>query len=114
MTTAKGAPHRVKPRGPALWTLRLAVYKRDHYMCVDCGWAPDVPEGYDGRYALFEIQDRAPTRRNPVTSVTVYLELGHKVEAWRGGKYVKRNLKSQCSPCNRRTSRRAPRQKAAA
>ncbi len=109
MTAPKAGPHRAKPHGPRLWALRLTVYTRDGFKCVDCGWAPEVPEDYDGRYALSEIRERQATPRNPVTDVTVYLELGHKIEPWRGGQYVKRNLKSQCSPCNRRRPRRGGR-----
>jgi hypothetical protein len=109
MTTAKGEQHRLKPKGRALWAIRLAVYRKAGWKCVDCGWKPFRPEDYDGSYALYEIRDRTPTPRSPDTNMTVYLELGHRVEAWRGGKYVVRNLKAQCGPCNRKGSRPRPR-----
>ena len=105
MTTARGEQHRLKPKGPRLWAIRLHVYGKAGYACVDCSWKPPViPDDYDGSYALFEIQERPDGRL-----VTVYLELGHRIEAWRGGKYTTRNLKAQCSPCNRRHSRPRPR-----
>jgi 5-methylcytosine-specific restriction endonuclease McrA len=102
MTAAKGAPGRAKPKRQVLAALRLAVYDKCNWKCVDCDWKPGVPEDYDGRYALFEMRPHRSTRKNPSSQVTVYLELGHIIPPDQGGLYELGNLNAQCSPCNRR------------
>jgi hypothetical protein len=68
--------------------VRLAVYRRDGFRCLHCGWAPEVPEGYDGSYAL---GDNTGRKR---------LELDHKTPRSAGGRSEPGNLQTLCGPCN--------------
>lgn len=71
--------------------IRLAVYQRDGFRCIDCRWAPTVPEGYDGRYALSE---------KPAVGGTIFLTMDHRTPRAAGGPTTIDNLDTRCSPCN--------------
>jgi 5-methylcytosine-specific restriction endonuclease McrA len=102
LTTAQGTRHPYRPGAKTLAGIRLAVYERDRYRCVKCGWRPPgIPEGYNGSYALGTLEQRTPTKRNPGGTVARRLELGHVVSRRDGGQYVVKNLRTECSPCNR-------------
>jgi hypothetical protein len=76
--------------------IRLTVYRRDWFTCVTCRWSPDLPDDYDGRYALgdmFRRGDRLITR---------LLELDHVVPFVLGGLFTVDNLQAMCSICNGR------------
>lgn len=103
--------HRPKVSGRKLAETRLAVYERDGYACRNCGWKPEIPEGYQGCGALsgpaparpaYEI-GRPPSRRLAPTRV---LELDHVVPYSAGGPFEVANLQALCSTCNSRKGAR--------
>jgi 5-methylcytosine-specific restriction endonuclease McrA len=98
--------HRPKVSDRRMATTRLAVYVRDGFACVDCGWKPDPPlPGYDGSYALCgptpADANRNRSRRHWLAA-TRRLELDHVVPYLRGGKFEIDNLAARCSTCNSR------------
>jgi 5-methylcytosine-specific restriction endonuclease McrA len=75
---------------------RRRVYERDDWTCQYCGRRipPTTPKQERGHNAPFcVIGDR-----------TVFLELDHIMPRALGGKNTDDNLRSACSPCNRRKS----------
>lgn len=87
--------------------MRAAVYARDGYRCMSCQWAPDIPEGYDGRHALGEVEQ---CRASGVYRVRI-LELDHVYPESLGGKFELGNLQTLCNSCNsRKGARLIPRQ----
>ncbi|MGB3443857.1 MAG: HNH endonuclease [Actinophytocola sp.] len=97
-------PARRRPANPrprvapeTMARIRLAVYGRDWFACVTCGWSPDVPDGYDGRYALGEdyVDNRGRARCR-------LLELDHIIPHLHGGLFAVDNLQALCNSCNAR------------
>lgn len=72
--------------------MRLAVHTRDGFACLICGFAPPVPDGYTGRYALAEYD---PGRAR-------LLELDHIIPHALGGEFKLDNLQTLCNSCNAR------------
>ncbi|MET0416030.1 MAG: HNH endonuclease [Actinoplanes sp.] len=82
--------------GSPLARMRILVYARDGFTCQGCGWAPRVPNGYDGRYALGEVKldsDRGAYRVR-------LLELDHVFPESLGGLFEYDNLQTLCNSCN--------------
>jgi 5-methylcytosine-specific restriction endonuclease McrA len=85
--------------------IRLAVYRRDGYACVNCGWQPEIPERYSGDGALcgpapaeaLTEPGRHPSQRLAKLRV---LELDHKIPYSKGGDFTVKNLQAMCSTCN--------------
>lgn len=77
--------------------MRFAVYERDHYRCVGCGWMPHVPDGYDGRNCLTGPDG---TMRKDGYPKWRYLELDHVVPFSKGGLFTLDNLQAMCHVCN--------------
>jgi 5-methylcytosine-specific restriction endonuclease McrA len=97
-------PERKRPANPrprvapqTMARVRLAVYRRDWFACVKCGWSPEVPDGYDGRHALGE--DYVKPNGTPGCRL---LELDHVVPFVRGGEFAVDNLQALCNSCNAR------------
>lgn len=96
--------NRPKIRGRRAAAIRLAVYRRDGYRCIGCGWQPPrgVPDGYDGSYALGGSQ---PGKR-PGTWTWRYLDLDHIRPYSLGGPFTVANLQALCTRCNCRKGAR--------
>lgn len=77
--------------------IRLEVYRKAWFECVRCGWSPDLPDDYDGRYALGETY----LKPNGKWGCRI-LELDHIVPFIRGGKFEVANLQALCNSCNAR------------
>jgi 5-methylcytosine-specific restriction endonuclease McrA len=92
------APPRRRPKvhPNTLKRVRLAVYQRDGFRCRHCGWQPNVPAGYDGRYALGE-RDTRPGRKRFAVRV---LQLDHIHPFSLGGRFEESNLQALCTTCN--------------
>ncbi len=86
-------------RGKPTPKIRLAVYTKSGFRCMHCHWKPDVPEGYNGRYALGGDGDYCPRRRRRKLRI---LEIDHIVSYLKGGRYVIDNLQALCNSCNAR------------
>jgi 5-methylcytosine-specific restriction endonuclease McrA len=74
--------------------LRVAVFARDHFTCQVCGWRPEdhqIPEHYDGRYAI-------GTYPNPKADRTLHVD--HVFPRALGGPPVLDNLQTLCEACN--------------
>lgn len=88
------SPRRVwRPRPtykyPKWANLRVEVFRRDGFSCVECGWAPEhVPDDYDGRYTISESR---PDRQ---------LEMDHIVSLASGGGNSPENFQTLCNRCN--------------
>lgn len=84
-------PHRAK----ISMSRRAAVYIRDNWTCQECGrvFIPEA-ENLSGRYA--------PWHRLPHDTDVVYLELDHIHPRSLGGDDSEDNLRSACTPCNKR------------
>lgn len=116
MTPATPRPrnsrHRPKVSMRLRAEIRLAVYIRDGYACVDCGWKPEIPDGYHGESALagsapaeaLEQPGRHPSQQLAAVRI---LTLGHKIPYSRGGQFTVDNLHAQCSTCNYQKGARA-------
>lgn len=89
-------------RGSPTPKLRLDVYRRTGFACARCGLKFEVPEGYDGRYALFMEVYNSKKRRN----VTWLLEIDHIHPYLLGGRYKRENLQALCTACNARKGAR--------
>jgi 5-methylcytosine-specific restriction endonuclease McrA len=97
--------HRPKVSKRQLTDIRLAVYERDGYACVNCGWQPEIPERYSGDGALCgpapESELRKPGRHpSQRLARTRVLELDHKIPYSKGGRFTVKNLQAMCSTCN--------------
>ncbi len=80
--------------------LRLAVYTRDGFSCIRCGWAPPVPDGYDGTEALGERTTRINAFGEEYEGSYKFLELDHIHPQSLGGAHTVDNLQAMCGPCN--------------
>ena len=97
--------HRPKVSKRQLADIRKAVYERDGYACVRCGWQPEIPERYGGDGALcgpapaveLAKPGRHPSQR--LAKIRV-LELDHKIPYSKGGQFTVKNLQAMCSTCN--------------
>jgi HNH endonuclease len=87
---------------PRMARMRLAVYGRDGYTCLHCGWAPIVPDGYDGRHALGVVECDPDTGQYRVH----ILELDHVHPESLGGRFEADNLQTLCNSCNSRKGAR--------
>lgn len=83
----------VNPR--TMQRMRMAVYARSNFKCAGCDWAPEIPEGYDGRYCLLEFFTDHRGRLKVWT-----LDLDHIFPYSKGGKFTLENLQALCSSCN--------------
>jgi hypothetical protein len=94
-TIGQPAPRR-RTSPAAFARLRLAVYSRDGFSCVRCGWAPkSIPPDYDGRRALGEACVKANGRQG-----CRLLELDHIIPASKNGRLELSNLQTLCNSCN--------------
>lgn len=83
-----------KKRPKICVALRLAVYQRDGFACVGCGWEPSPPPpDYTGRLALLSWEGPGGL---------CFLELDHVIPWLYGGPTILANLQTLCTPCNRR------------
>lgn len=82
--------------GSRLARMRVLVYARDAFTCQRCGWAPYVPEGYNGRYALGTVSLDPGKRAYQVR----LLELDHVFPESLGGLFEYDNLQTLCNSCN--------------
>lgn len=97
--------YRPKVSKRQLANIRKAVYERDGYACVNCGWKPEIPERYGGGGALcgpapaeaLAEPGRHPSQRLAKLRV---LELDHKIPYSKGGGFTVKNLQAMCSTCN--------------
>jgi 5-methylcytosine-specific restriction endonuclease McrA len=97
--------HRPKVSRRQRADIRKAVYERDGYKCVNCGWQPDIPENYSGDGALCgptpESELRKPGRHPSQRLAKMrVLELDHKIPYSQGGQFTVDNLQAMCSTCN--------------
>jgi 5-methylcytosine-specific restriction endonuclease McrA len=75
------------------------VYIRDGFTCRICGWKPpNIPEDYDGRYALAAGYPCPRTGRSKIR----ILELDHIKPRLHGGSNDVSNLQALCNSCNAR------------
>lgn len=103
--------HRPKVSRRQRADIRKAVYERDGFACVNCGWQPEIPERYSGDSALCgpapeaELSEpgRHPSQRLAEARV---LELDHKIPYSKGGQFTVGNLQAMCSTCNYRKGAR--------
>lgn len=97
-------PNRPKVHPGTLARVRLAVYRRDEFRCRRCPWAPRVPEGYDGRYALTgtDFAVRGKRARRLGAPIERILELDHVIPFSHGGRLEVANLQALCDFCNAR------------
>lgn len=97
--------HRPKVGKRQLAEIRLAVYERDGFACVNCGWQPEIPQNYRGWSALCgpaPAAELAKPGRHPSQRLAKLrvLELDHKIPYSKGGQFIVKNLQAMCSTCN--------------
>lgn len=84
--------------------LRVEVYKRDKFTCLNCGAMPAfIPLNYDGRYTLNTTR-RTKTKRLGSGRTSggneIPLVLDHLVSRRNGGINSAKNLQTLCYSCN--------------
>lgn len=89
---------RSRPQGKYLARIRLAVFQRDGFVCLHCGWAPVVPADYDGTRTIGEMYVCPKTGKFRCR----LLELDHVYPHILGGKFRVENLQTLCNSCNAR------------
>lgn len=82
-------------RGTPYPNIRMAVYAKSDFKCTHCGWAPEIPDGYDGRYALY---GHVPRRNGTLALWSLDLDHIHPYSA--GGRFELTNLQALCTSCN--------------
>jgi 5-methylcytosine-specific restriction endonuclease McrA len=87
------SPYPLKFKNRSHAALRVHVFHRDGYVCVGCGArAIDVPEDYDGRFAL--------QTDGFVGRWRALLVLDHILTRKAGGSHRVENLRAFCEACN--------------
>lgn len=75
----------------AKFSLRKAVFEKNNFTCVICGWTPlKVPTKYDGKNTVMSAHN----------GTLVWLEVDHIKSRVKGGDHDITNLQTMCNKCN--------------